>query len=285
MGRILFAATAFVAVALLTASTAQASPVYEGFDYPAGSTLVGQNGGNGFAGGWISGGFNANPANDNDYVISSGSLSSPNLLTSGNRVSTGPHGTISGLTRNLASPLGTPGTTAYLSVLLRPDGTIGAGVFNGFFGIYLDSPVEPDIFIGKPGGGALGEYVVEDRGGGGQVSSGIAVDLTKAALLVLRADFHANSALPDKFTLYVNPGATEPSVGAVKNDSNAGTISAVTLYSTGAYSTDEIRIGNTFADVAPQAGAAAVPLPGALVPGMVGAFVAAGVRRRRAWRN
>jgi Ca2+-binding RTX toxin-like protein len=56
-------------------------------------------------------------------------------------------------------------------------------------------------------------------------------------------------------TLYVNPapGGPEPTSGTVKDDSDYQTIDTVTIYSSGAFSIDEIRFGDTFADVTPTA--------------------------------
>jgi hypothetical protein len=65
----------------------------------------------------------------------------------------------------------------------------------------------------------------------------------------------------DHFTLYVNPtpGGPEPVSGVVKNNSNIGTVAGVTIYSTGAFSIDEFRLGETFADVTPT-----IPEPASL---------------------
>ncbi len=70
----------------------------------------------------------------------------------------------------------------------------------------------------------------------------------------------------DTFTLYVNPtpGGTQPLSGAVKSDTDVGTISSLSLYSTGAFSVDEIRIGTTYADVVPSA-VLPIPEPSSLV--------------------
>ena len=43
-----------------------------------------------------------------------------------------------GLTRTLSPPLGADNTTAYISGLLRPEGTLGNGGLGGFFGLYLN---------------------------------------------------------------------------------------------------------------------------------------------------
>ena len=102
--------------------------------------------------------------------------------------------------------------------------------------------------MGKPGGGAIAHWVLEDRGGSGQVDSGIR---TENAFLVLKAEFAA--AGNDRFTLYANPmpGGAEPLTGTVKNNANVGVVSSLTIYSTGAMRIDEIRVGETFADVTP----------------------------------
>jgi hypothetical protein len=249
---------------------------YEPFGYSAvGADLQGSSGAGsfGFAGPWVAGGFNASI--HNNYDIAAGSLSFGQLLTSGNRAMSGPVNAIAGLTRDLAAPIGTAGTTRYYSLLLRPEGVVGGGAFNGFFGLNLELAGEPELFVGKPGGGAINQYVIEDRGGGGQHPSPIPVISGQTALLVVKAEFMANL---DRFTLYVNPvpGGPEPAVGTIKFDSNLGTVNGFTLYSTGAFSVDELRLGQTFVDVTPV-----VPEPG--VVGML-SVVALAVGRRNGFR-
>jgi hypothetical protein len=254
---------------LLTAWCRPASAdavAYDGFAYsPAGSDLVTSNGGSGFAGPWAPGGFNASLTTN--YDVAAGSLSFLNLATGGNSVTSGATGAIAGISRALASPVGADGTTAYFSVLLRPEGTLGAGAFNGFFGVTLETAGEPELFFGKPGAGATGQYVVEDRGGSGQVASGTNAVVGETALLVLKAQFGAGAGGNDVFTLYVNPtpGGPEPLAGAVKSNSNIGSVTGLTIYSTGAFSVDELRVGPTFADVTPTA----VPVPAAAWGGLL----------------
>jgi hypothetical protein len=222
---------------------------YDGFDYtPAGSDLLGKNGGFGFGTAWRPGGFNA--SNNVNYDVQNGSLSFGPLLTSGQRVQTDAVGAIAGLTRDFSTPLGTAGTTRYASFLLRPEGTLQGGAFNGFFGIVFEQPLEPELFIGKPGATAIDRYVLEDRGGALQVASTLAPVVGQTVFLVVKAQFAAGN---DQFTLYVNPtpGGPEPATGLVKNNSDIGTVAGVTLYSTGAFSIDEFRLGDTFADVTP----------------------------------
>ena len=252
---------------------------YEGFDYgAAGATIQGQNGGTGWAGGWTAGGYNASI--HTNYVAGASSLTYPGLLTGGKSMTTVSEPAISGLVRNFAAPLGAANTTEYFSFLARPDGALSGGTFNNYFGMYLNASTGNDMFIGKPGNGPINQFALETRGGVMQAASGVSINPQQTYLLVVRADFTASF---DRFTLYVNPlvGSPEPAFGTVKNDSDVGTVSGVTLYSTGAYSLDEIRVGTTFADVTPRAGGTSVPEPGAavcLLTGLVGLW---GVTRRR----
>ena len=232
---------------------------YEGFDYgPLGSDLLGGNGGLGFSGAWRPGGFNASISTNFDVVY--------DPLTFGSLVSTEPairtlaDLAITGITRDLAQPLGLGGTTIYISFLIQPEGLLHLGAANGFLGVVLESPGEPELFVGKPGGGMIDRFVLEDRGGSRQTASNLEVMSRATAFLVIKAEFAA--AGNDRFTLYTNPtpGAAEPLTGTVKNDSNVGTVVGLTLYSTGAMRLDELRVGDTFADVTPI-----VPEPAGLV--------------------
>ncbi len=230
---------------------------YEGFDYePVGGDLSGLNGGSGFAGSWTPGGFNASISNN--YDIQNDSLSFGALLTSGRSTRTLAVGAIAGVSRNLADPLGLSNETVYLSFLVQPEGTLHGGAFNGFLGLIFEQGGEPELFVGKPGGGAINQYVLEDRGGSRQHSSGLVTEILETALLVVKAEFAA--AGNDKFTLYVNPtpGGAEPASGTIKNDADAGFVTGLTIYSSGAFRLDEIRLGETFADVTP------IPEPGTI---------------------
>lgn len=253
---------AVLAAAVVANSTVQAGLIaYDGFNYgPAGSDLIGNNGGLGFAGGWAGGGFNAS-IHDN-YDNAAGSLAFGSLLTSGQSVATSAQNAISGLTRSLAAPLGDSGTTRYLSFVIEPRGTVHDGVFNGFFGVLFERSSEPEVFMGKPGGGSLEEYVIEDRGGSGQFSSGVSVVADVPAFIVVKAEF---GDLSDIFTMYVNPtpGAPEPAAGIVKTV-DLGAIEGLTFYSTGAHALDELRLGETFADVTPVAANVPDSAPGLL---------------------
>lgn len=240
---------ALTALSLTVCQPARASQIaYEGFGQ---SFPIYANGGIGFSGPWTQGGFNVAASG---YVANPVSLSFPSLEASAfGSISGDAFPAINGAIRNLAQPLGADDTTVYLSFFLRPDGTLNQGVFNGFFGVTLKGSLFNDLFIGKPGGGALGQYVLETRGGSGQVPSGTSTDVGETALLVVKAQFQSGN---DLFTLYTNPkpGESEPSSGAQKSDLDLGTVSTIGIYSTGAFTVDEIRIGTAYEDVVPKRG-------------------------------
>ena len=271
--RKLLSAFALGGILFLGSDSHAALLAYESFDYaPINTQLQGRTGGTGFTGSWALGGFNASLSSN--FTVQPGSLSYGPLLTDGERASSVPTQSISGITRSLQSPLGTPTapTTRYTSFLVRPEGTLGAGVFNGFFGLVLENPIEPELYIGKPGGGNLNQFVLEQRGGGGQIASGSPLVVGQTSLLVLKTQLGSGI---DTATLYINPplGGSEPPAGLVITNADFGQVPALSLYSTGAFSMDELRIGHTFADVTP------VPEPGAV--SLLLASTLALTRRRR----
>ena len=151
--------------------------------------------------------------------------------------------------------------TRYLSFLIRPEGVLNAGTENGFFGVYLEG-VNDELYVGKPGAGALTNYVLEERGGAFQSpSAALPTNLNETSFIVVRADFTPGL---DSFKLYTNPTprAPEPLIpSAVESALDLGAVTGTVLYSTGAYSIDEIRWGTTYADVTPTT----VPEPSTLV--------------------
>ncbi|HUK53991.1 MAG TPA: hypothetical protein VL099_11935 [Candidatus Binatia bacterium] len=237
----MLAAGAFVALGQLALAS---ETVYDGFNH---SFPVYAAGGAGFSAPWVQGGFNAFSS---DYSYERHSLCYPDLQRSGGSVSGQAESEINGMIRNLEQTLGADGTTVYVSFLLEPRGKLNDGVFDGFFGVTLNGSLGNDLFIGKPGGGATGQYVLETRGGFGQVPSGTATVVGRAVLLVVKAQFRPGN---DLFTLYVDPkaGGSEPATSVVKADLDLGTVDHIGVYSTGAFAVDEIRIGTAFTDVVP----------------------------------
>ena len=244
---------------------------HEPFDYsPPGADLLGQGGGTGFLGPWYASGFNA-PIHDS-HDIAAGSLSLDGGDGTGGRVRSASTNAISGVGRDLLSPIGTNDfATFYWSFLVRPEGTLGGGALNGFFGVYLDGTGDSDLFVGKPGSDPIGRYVLENRGGAQQVQSGASPVIGETALLVVRADMRPG---PDAFTLYVNPNPclSEPATGTVKSDLDLGDVASLVIYSTGEFSLDELRAGFTFESVVTCAANEpfAYPLPGADLLGQNG---------------
>jgi hypothetical protein len=268
MFRLVLSSLLCVAFALpLAASTV----AYESFNYAPGA-VAGQAGGAGFSGEWTPGGFNAMTVT---HRVNSGSLTFPGVMSAGNSLSVQANDGISGMRRRLAERLGKDGQTVFISFLLRAEGVLGAGNSAGFFGIYLDSVRgEPDLFIGKPG--AVNQWALEDRGGSGQVLTNRSVTVGATAQIVVKAEFLDGN---DRFSLYVNPGVTQPTrADAVKSDIDLGLVDALVIYSGGAFSLDEIRVGTTFSDLA-GSGNPAPPAQTSSAPG--GIVLLPGFEHRR----
>lgn len=249
----------------------------DSFNYTPGQALSGQAGGTGFAGGWTPGALS--PDGSNSYYTQATSLGGS--TSAGGRVASLANYSLGNqLSRTLSQSLGGADQTVYISVLLRPDGTLNEGSSGGFFGLNLNSSTPSnDVFIGKTSGP---NYGIEDRGGNNSHLSTANAAIGVTDLLVVRADFAANGG-PDKFTLYVNPTATSMGPAVVKQDSDVGTVGSISIYGTGAFSLDELRIGTTLADVVP-AGVTigAVPEPASLAMlSIAGLGVAALARARR----
>lgn len=177
------------------------------------------------------------------------------LATNGGEVRnqvTVPFGSVYG-TRNLAQSVGADGTTAWFSFLVKPDDVSSAFAFAGL--LLGDGPGVAGHFAGQVGS----SFTVEVTGGSGrQTVSGVTASSGTTAFLVLRIDFAAGN---DTMTLYVNPtpglAAPDSTFTAVKNDVDLGTFSRVGILTGRGLSTnnaefDELRVGTTYAAVAPS---------------------------------
>lgn len=81
----------------------------------------------------------------------------------------------------------------------------------------------------------------------------------------------------DRFTLFVNPDISAgPQFGVEKLDLDLGTANRITMYHTGSFAFDEIRIGTTFSDVV-----TAVPEPSSALLVLAVASLAYWRRSRR----
>ena len=226
-----------IATILVGSQPAQASPIaYEGFSMPLAPPF---SGGSGFSGPW-------SPSLQG-YSWSDSTLRINGLQASGGSVSGDASVTTGAFTSRDLATFFTFYPTVYVSFLLQPRGTLNEGIFGGFFGLILGGS-STDLFVGKPGGGAVDQYVLENVGGAAQVASGVSAVVGHTTLLVVKAQFSPGN---DTFTLYVDPPlkGSEPASGAVKSDLDLGTLTSLGIYSGGAFAIDEIRVGTTYADV------------------------------------
>ena len=259
MMKSLLAGIGLVAVVLVVFSAQAALVTYDGFNYtPTGPASINdQSGGYGWDANW--GQFLGNALS---YIVTNGSLSDPTmtLFTSSNRVYTA--GGFAG--RFFSEPFpdlyGTPGTTNYFSILIRPESTPAT---NHYYGLQLfsdatDTGSGHDVFVGKTGASLFYglEYSTNDVTGGTNVFihtfSGTQATLNQTVFLVVRVAF-ANPSGADTISLYVNPtpGGAEPGTPAATLSVDLGAANGLALNSgNGAQvSFDEIRFGATFDSV------------------------------------
>lgn len=232
--------------ASVTPTTSTIDPnirAYEPFDYSNIQTLDGLGGGYG----WDNVSWGQGLGGATSYSITAGSLTDPSglLVTSGNKVTT--TGGDAGRW-NLFPGFGTPGSTAYWSVLIRPENTPNTTNYYGL-DIYA-SAGDAGVIAGKNGSGL--NWGLE-AGPGTDAYSSVACVLSQTVFLVVRGDFGSSS---DTFRLYVNPtpGAPEPATADATLSDFIGTQNGIsfTTGNGGAASFDEIRIGTNYADVTPS---------------------------------
>ncbi|MEZ6133008.1 MAG: DUF4347 domain-containing protein [Planctomycetaceae bacterium] len=222
---------------------------YESFDYSAG-TLEAANGGTGFANGWTrTGGTSAD-------VISTG-LTGPAGLPA-DQGGAAEMGTVLvfSQSRDLNTTLGADGTTVWFSFLLQPDGTTG-----GLSLVIGDGDGATNtVNIGTSGNDFL---VGPDGNGSGSKITGAVVS-GQTYFLVVQVDFAAGN---DTVTLYLDPTAgvsapdSLPAATAQLTTADLGTFTQIGLLGgfLGNNSViDEIRVGDTFADVAGGAASSTV---------------------------
>jgi hypothetical protein len=220
---------------------------YEPFGSATGD-LQGASSGVGFTAAW-------NTLQANDLTVVANGLNDPSgqLRVSGNRAIS--NATVQSLaaSRNLILPLGAPGTTAWFSILIRPESSSGR-----YGGLTLGGRTRDGVgglFIGA---GVNGTWGMNNSGTGtGQVNTSTLASQASTSLLVIRIDFASG---PDSATLYVNPqpGLAAPNAPAaavvVKSDVDLSMFSQIVLHSgeNTAFSFDELRIGPTYASVTPS---------------------------------
>lgn len=247
--------------------------VYEGFDYPVGSNLIGQNGGAGFSEAWR----RRTGTSLGTSAIQAAGISYDSLATTGGQVfleGTAGGGSIDPI-RTLSATRGTDGTTTWISFLGErtgpTSGTFGPGgtpTYVRAWNVALFDPNGERLAVGDATwSAALGQ----DNDVWGLIQGGSAsnpgtrwsnVSLADPSLVVVRID-HAAGAT-DKAYLWVNPSlATEPLTASAQATTTGDfTFNQIRLFAgnpnpVGAQGiVDELRVGQTWFDVTP------VPEPG-----------------------
>ncbi len=225
----------------------------EHFDYPdrIGFAIDGANGGTGWNRWWGTGFFGS-------LYVSSENLTYGTLLTSGNSVENAqtddptPGNLQLAITevRPLASSLGQSGTVVYFSLLLRPLAPIGPGSSNYECGFSIGG--EEGLFIGKtPKGNYYGMETGYLFSGQGFVASRVLAQQNTTVFLVVRVTFKDGKDLCE---LWVNPTPGQPlpaTPDATKTDLDLGMVTNISLVSYLGAAFDELRIGSSYAAVAP----------------------------------
>jgi hypothetical protein len=233
-----------VAVLCITASTSAAALlVYEGFDYPVEDQLTGKTGGIGFGED-----SNTNPwfvtPNDSDTTISSGSLSYPDLVTTGNvanfknKRGAGSNAT---LDRREFSDTFDSGTI-WASFLLNVTSFGNRDIRSGFRSDDQNTTVVSD--------GEDGKWTLR---GNGTDTSTVTAELNETYFFVFKFNL-----TDGELQWWINPdvGGTSP----VNADYDSGVIPGITNLTGMNYFSrtptvemgiDEIRLGDSFGDVAP----------------------------------
>ncbi|MBA4107603.1 MAG: hypothetical protein C0485_17845 [Pirellula sp.] len=214
---------------------------YDDFNYsPIGSDLNGNGGGGsfGFANSWTG---------NTSYNIGAGNLASPLAPQPqlGNSVTAVAYGENRGIDRILTTPLGVEGTSAYISVLIQPQGIFHQGAFNGWFALVLRGST--DVVFGMSSfGDEIGLEVGFERS-----ATNVKAAIGQTFFGVIRIDFTEGV---DPTYLYLNPqpGAPEPATpSASLINLNVNFLNMVSLTGPGGVGYDSLRIGATYADVTP----------------------------------
>jgi hypothetical protein len=279
------------AMLLISAPAGRAQLIaYEGFNYPVGQNLNTQSGGSGFGGPWV--------VASGTPLIQAGSLvpaaPSAALTETGNSlIATPPNaGVAVDATRVLGTPVtGTAGSSKWVSVVMKGPGLSGITA-QGVLVVSDGSGTGFSITTGATGGGiapnnppASATWSLGDAGTGAAEAT-TAVPDTLQSLLVARVSFSpAGFPTSDRIDLFVNPPLTgvppaSPTTSLLVPHAASFTTLELDYASLNGASTstlfDEIRLGNTFADVTP----AAVPEPSTmLLAGVAGVGLC--VRRKR----
>jgi hypothetical protein len=248
----------FIAVLLLLESASgHGQSVTESFvdqSYVAGSTVAGQNGGNGFIGPWTEGGLAAQYDR-----IQPNNLSYPGVLSLGNSAASVPPSDYYSAPSRSVSIAAVDGSSIWVGYLLRKesDNTLGAPVIEDYFGLVLyGSATGESLFIGDPGESSTFALGTAGSASAGDELSTFPVEMLETVFLAAKISFKEG---PDVVQLFVNPDSSkgEPTVAnAIKTNLDLGNISLLGFLSgyDAVYSYDEIRVGPNFAAITGKAG-------------------------------
>ena len=250
-------------------STYAALIAYDGFNYPMGQTVVGQNGGTGWSGGYAQNVGNSAAAYSEVSDIAS---SFPNLSSSGNQLhlnGTSAPGGSEGVYRNLASSYSTAGNVYWISVLLQIDN----GVSASYAGVSLFSGTTEDFFFGQRNGSSTWGF---EQHAGADASSSVSAASSADGLLVVELDGNTHMA-----SLFINPtslGGSAPNTADRTLTFTDFTFNRIRAQAGNEnLDVDELRFGTTYADVTP------VPEGATVLPAVLVLVIAVIVERR--WKQ
>jgi hypothetical protein len=265
--------------------------VYEGFDYPDGTSLRTQTGGTGWTGAWT------NTGSATETATAPG-LTYSNLTVQGNKASlagqqtTSANGNNAFLPRDTAATFGTDGTTLWLSFIGQRTGqkSTGGGATLNYQRVY-----SLGLFNGATEQASVGELSADtadvwclNRDTTVANSIHTSVPLDNQVFALLRIDYGTGTSVDNAY-LWLNPDISlgEPNIATANatlpNDDltfnrirltvGGSQNSGATLAASGLF--DEIRLCDTFADVMP------VPEPISLTFALVASIGLASFRSRQ----
>lgn len=232
-------ATALVPVAV----SAQA---VDDFAYVPATNLGGQNGGSGWAGPWGSS-SPFSPA----FTITSGGLTFPGLITSGNAVRTNYSGSSwAYINRFTSAAYGAPNSSTWVQFLVRPDtgfGQWGSMVLGGAY--WATNSVTVGLNSDN-----TGTYLYIQQGPNPPIRTPFAYSAGNTYLVQAKFDIDGTGSLVDvKAYAWVNN--IMPTASVTANGLNwSGVGNSLQLYSSGDYTYDQFHVGDTPDDPVPEAG-------------------------------
>lgn len=245
-----------LALGLFTLATPGQAPAYDGF---AGGPLVdlaGSAGGVGWSGPWA--GVGTDPTQ-----VSTTGLDYPGLLTTGGAAVTPAATGAYPMSQYERAFQNQPAGTFYVSFLLRQDSAAGGGYGGLRFGQYPSA-----LYVGSPPGWYAYGLMTSHGLGSTSTKSLVVGEITLVVVKIA-----ANASGPGTtFSLYLDPaiGSPEPGSSAAAYSLGLGLPTGLTIDNGTGFTTDEIRVGATWASVLP-AGPSAWTDFGFAKPGWLGA--------------